>query len=110
MEDIEKVIKGLKCEGDPENCGLVECPYFDMKCECMDLLHADARELLKKQLNDCESCPIAVEDRQPVVRCKDCKHGFVCEFSVRCENENDPVMIGQHHNFDWFCAGGERKE
>lgn len=24
--------------------------------------------------DDCENCAIAIEDRQPVVRCKDCKY------------------------------------
>ena len=29
---------------------------------------------LLREYNDCENCAIAIEDRQPVVRCKDCKY------------------------------------
>ena len=45
-----------------------------------------------------------------IVRCKDCKYGYVCENNVRCENEKNPAMIGMHNGFEWFCADGERKD
>jgi Zn finger protein HypA/HybF involved in hydrogenase expression len=41
---------------------------------CAELVR-DAIALLKKQ-NDCENCAIAIEDRQPVIRCKYCKHSI----------------------------------
>lgn len=70
---------------------------------CRELL-SDALELLKEQ-NVCENCAIAIEDRQPVVLCKDCEHSksysngkmFGCEFGNGL------------HEPDWFCADGERR-
>ena len=54
---------------------------------------------------------MCIRDYHPtdLVRCKDCRHGYICENNVRCENRNNPAMIGQHNGFDWFCADGERK-
>ena len=46
-------------------------------------------------------------DAMPVVRCKDCKHGYKCEFNVKCENIGEPGMYGTRHGFNWFCADGE---
>ena len=46
---------------------------------------------------------------KPLVRCKDCKHGFTCEFDIKCENEWNPQMFGTRHKPDWFCADGEHK-
>ena len=63
-------------------------------------------ELLKEQDN-CENCSIAIEDRQPVIRCKDCK------WAELSDNEHtwcDHVDHDFCHNNDWFCADGERKE
>jgi len=44
-----------------------------------------------------------------VVRCKDCKHGYECEFDIKCENEDNPQMFGTRHKPDWFCADGKRR-
>lgn len=58
----------------------------------------------------CQKCADTMKgELVRVVRCKDCKHGYPCEFSVRCENKNNPAMIGQHNSFDWFCADGEKE-
>ena len=95
MIDREKVIEGIQeCD---LNGGLIgNCPYKDIL------------SMLKEQ-DDCENCAIAIEDRQPVVRCKDCKYsgnrgrGIYCQF-IECEN------TGTFHKDDWFCADGKRKE
>ena len=60
--------------------------------------------LLKEQDN-CENCAIAVEDRQPIVRCKDCRyhnsepdtHGDYC----------DKIHWSKGPN--WFCGDGKRR-
>ena len=50
VSDREKVIKGLEmCEGQPENCGLFECPYFNKRCSCEDEMHMDALAIMKEQ-------------------------------------------------------------
>lgn len=46
---------------------------------------------------------------EKIVRCKDCKHGYKCEFDIRCENKNMPPMFGQHFSYNWFCADGEKR-
>ena len=58
----------------------------------------DAIALLKEK-NGCENCAIAIEDRQPVVRCKDCKHYM----TIHCTC--DGCCISD----DWFCADGKRR-
>ena len=61
-----------------------------------------ALELLEEQDN-CENCAIAIEDRQSVVLCKDCKHYkpnrlFECSLHGACQPKPE-----------WFCADGERR-
>lgn len=59
-------------------------------------------ELLKEQ-DTCENCAMAIEDRQFVVRCKDCKHycqGYACQY----------IDVYPYPEPDWFCASGERRE
>ena len=57
---------------------------------------------------DIEAIPAA--DVQPVVRCKDCKHGtrLVCDLAwneyIECRHGNVP------HRLDWFCADGANGE
>lgn len=103
MPDSENVIH------DIERC-ILHVPYACRECSrygkisCIEELLADALELLKEQ-NVCENCAIAIEDRQPVVLCKDCEHSksysngkmFGCEFGNGL------------HEPDWFCADGERR-
>ena len=69
-----------------------------------------AEELLKEQ-NNCENCAIAIEDRQPVVRCKDCKYGkqlFPDYISCQISDENKSGCHASHKP-EWFCADGERR-
>ena len=104
MPDREKVIYDIgRCICHvPYACR--ECSRYG-KISCIEELLADALELLKEQ-NVCENCAIAIEDRQPVVLCKDCEHSksysngkmFGCEFGNGL------------HEPDWFCADGERRE
>lgn len=90
MIDRKKVIKAVECRrnvhkrcGNPcEQIGNCEYaawvrdsdgePYYPCYCDteklCDDIL------LLLKEQDNCENCAIAIEDRQPVIRCKDCKH------------------------------------
>ena len=103
MPDREKVIYDIgRCICHvPYACR--ECSRYG-KISCIEELLADALELLKEQ-NVCENCAIAIEDRQPVVLCKDCEHSksysngkmFGCEFGNGL------------HEPDWFCADGERR-
>lgn len=72
MTDREKVINALaRCESYGY-CKDMDCPYYK-NTHCLELLRKDALTLLKEQDN-CENCAIAIEDRQPVVRCKECKY------------------------------------
>lgn len=81
------------------------------------------KERLKEQDN-CENCAIAIEDRQPVVRCKDCKHrpkkpdwetyedGADIEFpdgKCPCQCSSDRYY-SWYPDDEWFCAEGERKD
>jgi hypothetical protein len=61
----------------------------------------DALALLREH-DDCENCAIAIEDRQPVVRCKDCKH-YDPDIQI-CNNGVDGILLP-----DWFCADGGRR-
>jgi len=100
MTDRENVIKGLEvCTSiaDGESCPK-ECPYYQEVCYGYDQLMLDALALLKEQDN-CENCAIAIEDRQPVVRCKDCIHKNGLN---HCTHNND-IWVAD----DWFCADGE---
>ena len=113
MPDREKVLKGLDIcangsgckDGIPNPC----CPYAsEIGCDLNQIL-LDALALLKEQ-NDCENCAIAIEDRQPVVRCKDCKYAFQHWNDLyRCDNHcNHLNGYGEHHGH-WYCADGERR-
>lgn len=114
MPDKEEVIKGLEyCtlqarKGwpyEPEitksGCEISACPYIG---NCGEMLF-DALALLKEQ-NNCENCAIAIEDRQPVVRCKDCKHGA---YVVQVGMLPFVTCCGVDRELDWFCADGERR-
>lgn len=113
MTNFEKVIKGLECcKTDPSfesDCEDKRCPYKTDLMQCINHLCADALELLKEQYN-CENCAIAIEGRQLVVRCKDCKwykEGYDIDgkWFSRC---NGSVRTYGHTKPDWFCADGER--
>ena len=57
---------------------------------------------LLREHDDCENCAIAIEDRQLVVRCKDCKH--YDPDTQSCNDGLDGIFLP-----DWFCADGERR-
>ena len=108
MVNKEKVIKGLEiCYCPPSKCE--DCPYDGVE-NCNDTLCLDALSILKEQDN-CENCAIAIEDRQLVVRCKDCKHWLPTDrfdhdyHSGRGQCEWNCWV----RDFDWFCADGERR-
>lgn len=88
----QEAIETIEANYPPEN--------YSMLREALDM--AIAR--LKEQDN-CENCAIAVEDRQPVVRCKDCKH-FSPERIYMCRIHGS---MFQPKNKNWFCADGERR-
>lgn len=74
---------------------------------CMEELMDDAYALLKER-DGCENCAIAIEDRQPVVRCRDCKHG---EKVPTFKYYPDVTWCNKYltsHNDNWFCADGKR--
>ena len=71
----------------------------------------DTLKLLKEQDN-CENCAIAIEDRQPVIRCKDCKHRSDKMYDYY-GNTNNKVYVCQINDLakksNWFCADGKRR-
>ena len=99
MSDRKRIIERLE-ECLSASCrGFRTCPYSDDEWDAVKT----ALALLKEQKN-CENCAIAIEDRQPVVRCKDCMYWDADEHMC-----ND--KLGWYAcNADWFCADGERKE
>lgn len=114
MADIEKVMRGLKCEGGPENCGLHDCPYYDRRCSCEELLHADALKLLEEQKKtmdlqhtamrgSCDFIQLLYEKIDEVVLCKDCRYrgNYLCPFYQKYKGEKYD---------DWFCADGKRRD
>ena len=106
MPDREKVIKGLEiCTTRP--CYCKNCPYIqDCALDSQQLME-EALALLLEQ-NNCENCAIAIEDRQPVVRCKDCKHS--CDYTdIFPDHAYKCIKNGGYHNDCWFCADGERR-
>ena len=122
--DRQKVIKAAEIclryidEGDCPT----ECPYFDLctkyeKRVVFQPLIRDALAMLKEQ-NDCENCAIAIEDRQPVVRCRECRYSihYYGRFNNQyvCKRRMDafgkiPEADLKGHNGNWFCADGEMR-
>ena len=92
MPDREKVIEGLKlcrvgyCD--------YKCPYVSINVGCKNQLLDDAIALLEEQNTG--------EDRQHIVRCKDCKYRRNI-FPNYC----DCIQESVDDNF--FCALGKRK-
>ena len=46
MAELDKVIKGLECCSEKQNCK--DCPYFKFSASCQDDMNKDALELLKE--------------------------------------------------------------
>lgn len=103
MNNREKVIKAFE----------TEIMNFSPACTSDELLKEimeTALELLKQ--DGCENCAMAVEDRQMVVRCKDCRWWE----DGKCENDyvhrqiyDDGCYPDFHTDSEWFCAEGERR-
>lgn len=73
---------------------------------------SDALSLLKEQDN-CENCAIAIEDRQLVVRCKDCVNWI--PGTITDKDDFVPPKCGKYHQMvghsaDDYCSLAERKE
>ena len=107
LTDRDKIICALEnCIGQPK---CADCPWeaCEVEHEVVNRvpygLLRDALSLLKEQDN-CENCSIAIEDRQLVVRCKDCKHFEPDGIYTMCYRHN-----GLSQNEDWYCADGERR-
>lgn len=78
----------------------------------LDALSMMIDELLKEQ-DSCENCAVAIENRQPIVRCKDCTHrnnSLYCPIALLYEIVMKIKVFDFKVSDDWFCADGERKE
>ena len=112
MKDNGTVLKDviMNCAG-PENCAI--CEYRGVpgsKVRCKTMLLRDALELLKQ--DGCENCAIAIEDRQMIVRYKDCKwwKDYKCENDFVLRQIYDCGCYPDFHtDSEWFCAEGERR-
>ena len=109
MADIEKVIEGLDCCCEKQNCK--GCPYFKFNASCQDDMNKDALDLLKEQKEYIEHLEEMNEKYGyiNIVRCKD------CIFWHECENNKGYGDCGQANGItlkpdDWFCADGVRKD
>ena len=50
-------------------------------------------------------------DAVPVVRCKDCKHGYPCGDEIVCYHPEYELAEGKwSYKKDFFCAFGDTKE
>lgn len=119
MPDRKKVISGLGHCSSSDGCD--GCPYSYSESDtghvCSFNCIRDALALLKEQ-DDCENCAITIEDRQPVVRCKDCKFGertanlasAPAWYQKECEYKctlSEYEGLYDYHSADWFCADGQ---
>lgn len=102
--DREKVIADLEAYRD-RNFIREGKTVFDNDPRYRKKIINNAIALLKEQDN-CENCAIAIEDRQLVVRCKDCKH-FDYGRLYKCRIHGS---LFQPKDDDWFCADGERMD
>ena len=117
MPDKEKFMYAAICFGNDARHDCRECDYY-IRTNCVEYcderrIVRDALALLKEQDN-CENCAIAIEDRQPVVRCKDCKHCVIAEDHVWRSLRGETLYKCEHIPLidvesNWFCADGERK-
>ena len=113
MVSKEKVIKGLKCCAN--GCLGDYCPYFKLS-NCGQVLTKEALELLKEQGN-CENCAMAIEDRQLVIRCKDCKYwrqlsstGYCdCDDMWRSLDGETTEVSNIETDSDFYCGYAERR-
>ena len=103
MTNREKVIKAFE----------TEIMNFTPACTSDELLKEimeTALELLKQ--DGCGNSAMAVEDRQMVVRCKDCRwwKDWKCENDFVLQQIYDCGCYPDFHtDSEWFCAEGERR-
>ena len=65
MVELEKVVKGLECCSEKQNCK--DCPYFRFNASCQDDMNKDALELLKRYI------PVApTSDKTRNKKCPNC--------------------------------------
>ena len=96
----------------------------------MRLIDADALKrksvplLFPTKMEPCGHIPVPVNsvvvaeieqaptiDAVPVVRCKDCKHGYPCGDEIVCYHPEYELAEGKwSYKKDFFCSYGERKE
>ena len=43
---------GMCDGGPPEYCGLHHCPYFERRCDCVEILHHDALDIIEHLKED----------------------------------------------------------
>ena len=96
----------------------------------MRLIDADALKrksvplLFPTKMEPCGHIPVPVNaivvaeieqaptiDAVPVVRCKDCKHGYPCGDEIVCYHPEYELAEGKwSYKKDFFCAFGDTKE
>ena len=96
----------------------------------MRLIDADALKrksvplLFPTKMEPCGHIPVPVNsvvvaeieqaptiDAVPVVRCKDCKHGYPCGDEIVCYHPEYELAEGKwSYKKDFFCSYGARKE
>ena len=114
MADIEKVIKGLECCSEKQNCK--DCPYFRFNASCQDDMNKDALELLKEQHGRIALMKFIYGDQGEIVgeiiRCKDCENFVWNSISQNAGSCGIGIGDGRNnwHSKEWFCANGKRKQ
>ena len=85
--------------------------FFENGHDFLELME-NVLELLEEQDN-CENCAIAIEDRQHVVRCKDCKYWEEHHKWVRPEGGSYVApkcnRLMKQTRSNWYCADGKRR-
>ena len=67
------------------------------------------REYIERQKAFLDKFPTI--DAVPVVRCKDCKHGYPCGNEIVCYHPEYELAEGKwSYKKDFFCAFGDTKE
>ena len=74
--NIEELIDELRRFADNRVHPIVSPDHWNVYSQLVDFIDELDESLLQllKEQDNCENCAIAIEDRQPVVRCKDCKY------------------------------------
>ena len=110
---LVKAARGMN--GECAECNGDGCPYLiDGWCD-QDKIGADAAEALEALLQTCAEWTARYEaerdknkDAVPVVRCEECRWALLApqRQTATCMKRRLPYT----HDYDWFCADGERKD